>query len=67
MTSNTVDGVDGNAHEMIGDGNSSLQSRNFVRVGDERAVTRSKRAHLNVFKLGQSNETSPPSFYLTVV
>ena len=35
-TGNTVDEAGGNAHEMIGDGNSSFRSLNVVRVGDER-------------------------------
>ena len=30
------DEIGGNAREMIGDGNSSLRSGNFLRVGDER-------------------------------
>ena len=35
-TVNTIDEIGGNAREMISDGNSSLRSGDFVRVGDER-------------------------------
>ena len=35
-TGNTIDEIGGNAREMISDGNSSLRSGDFVRVGDER-------------------------------
>ena len=37
-----------NTREMISDSNSSLRSRNFVRVGDERTGPHPTRAHLNV-------------------
>ena len=43
---NTVDEIGGNAREMIGDGNSSLSSGNFVRVGDERSYI--VRAHIGI-------------------
>ena len=36
VTGNTIDEIGGNAREMISDGNSSLRSGDFVRVGDER-------------------------------
>ena len=35
-TGNTVDEIGGNAREMMSDGNCSLRSGDFVRVGDER-------------------------------
>ena len=35
-TGNTIYEIGGNAREMISDGNSSLRSGDFVRVGDER-------------------------------
>ena len=35
-TGNTVDEIGGNAREMISDGNSSLRSGYFVRVGDDK-------------------------------
>ena len=34
-TGNTIDEIGGNAREMISDGNSSLRSGDFVRVGAE--------------------------------
>ena len=48
-TGNTIDEIGGNAREMISDGNSSLRSGDFVRVGDEQGqVLHRTRAHLNV-------------------
>ena len=35
-TGNTIDEIGGNARQMIRDGNSSLRSGDFFRVGDER-------------------------------